>query len=87
MALSQMGVPGNTSGSDGVYRRSANSGIAEVDATRRLSWTDTFTAQLGLGGYRGVGAVSGRGGHPERYCSLGQISKNMWPSWRDYKYE
>lgn len=62
MALSQMGVPGNTSGSDGVYRRSADSGIAEVDATRRLSWTDTFTAQLGLGGRRGVGALSATGG-------------------------
>lgn len=63
MALSQMGVPGNTSGSDGVYRRSANSGIAEVDATRRLSWTDTFTAQLGLGGRRGVGPLSAKSGH------------------------
>lgn len=58
MALSQMGVPGSTSGSDGVYRRSADSGITEIDATRRLSWTDTFTAQLGLGERRGVGAMS-----------------------------
>lgn len=63
MALSQMGGSCNTSGSDGVYRRSADSGIAEVDATRRLSWTDTFTVQLGLGGYRGVGPLSARSEH------------------------
>jgi hypothetical protein len=65
MALSQMGVPGHTSGSDGVYRRSANSGIAEIDATRRLSWTDTFTAQVGRGGYRCVGPLSARSRHFE----------------------
>ena len=42
MALSQMGVPGSTSGSDGVYLRSADSGITDIDDTGRYSWTDTF---------------------------------------------
>ena len=47
MALSQMGVPGHTSGSDGVYRRSADSGITEIDAAGRYSWSDTFYCPAG----------------------------------------
>lgn len=47
MALSQMRVPGSTSGRDGVYRRSADSGITEIDAAGRYSWTETFYCPAG----------------------------------------
>lgn len=41
MALSQMGVPGYTSGSDSVYLCSVNSGITEINATGRYHSTET----------------------------------------------
>ena len=41
MALSQMGVPDYTSGSDSVYLRSADSGITEINATGRYNWIKT----------------------------------------------
>jgi len=33
MAISQMGIPGNTNGSDDVYLSSADSVITEIDTT------------------------------------------------------
>jgi hypothetical protein len=75
MALSQMGVPGNTSGSDGVYRRSADSGITEIDDTGRPSWTDTFYCPAGPRWGRGVGAMSARGGRC--YVWLIQTAKQL----------
>lgn len=41
MALSQMGVPDYTSGSDSVYLCSVNSGITEINATGRYHSTET----------------------------------------------
>lgn len=62
MALSQMGVPDYTSGSDSVCLRSADSGITEINATGRYNWTKHLTVQLSLGDRRYVGHLSARSG-------------------------
>lgn len=49
MALSQMGIPGNTSGSDGVYLNSADSVITEIDSTgpnRNTGWFGLTVVEL-----------------------------------------
>lgn len=69
MALSQMGVPDYTSGSDSVYLRSADSGITEINTTGRYNWTKHLTVQLSLGDRRYVGHLSAKTGHCRSYVS------------------
>lgn len=63
MALSQMGVPDYTSGSDSVYLCSADLGITEINATDRYNWTKTSYCPVEPHDRRCVGHLSAKNGH------------------------